>query len=315
MKLKKILVTILLGLMVCLCCQILYANPKTPKVVVSIAPFHAIVSGVMQGVAKPELIVKNAVCPHDYALRPSDVKLLQDANIIFWGGPSLESFLSKSLQTIQKSKSSTYKIIALDKTPGLLFLPLRSDTCCNAHQHSHEDEPHSKTRDMHFWLDPTNAQKIADHVATTLAENDPQHASIYFENAKKINHTLQKLDTDLKKQLQQVHNIPYIVLHDEFQYFEYRYHLHNIGAITINPETPPSAKRLRELQKMIQKNKVHCVFTEPKTSLKIPKMLISGTNARLGELDVLGKETSHGIQGYIDLLNNLSHAFTSCLKP
>ena len=56
------------------------------NVVTSIKPVHALVAGVMQGVGVPDLIVDGAGSPHNYALKPSQARLLQDADLIFWIG-------------------------------------------------------------------------------------------------------------------------------------------------------------------------------------------------------------------------------------
>ena len=65
------------------------ALTEAPKVVVDIAPVHSLVSMVMKGVGEPTLIIPANASPHDYALRPSAAKALQNADIIFWMGSSL----------------------------------------------------------------------------------------------------------------------------------------------------------------------------------------------------------------------------------
>ena len=55
------------------------------KVVVSIKPFHSLVSAVMQGVSEPILLLNGKNSPHSFSLRPSDADSLQNATIVFWG--------------------------------------------------------------------------------------------------------------------------------------------------------------------------------------------------------------------------------------
>ena len=70
------------------------------NVVASVKPLHSLVSSVMKGVGKPDLIVKGSASPHTYSLKPSQAKQLEDADLVFWMGHELESFLEKPLEAI-----------------------------------------------------------------------------------------------------------------------------------------------------------------------------------------------------------------------
>ncbi|NDB80277.1 zinc ABC transporter substrate-binding protein, partial [archaeon] len=61
------------------------------KVVASIKPIHSLVSYLMDGVGKPDLIVDGYASPHGFALKPSHAKMLQSADLIFWVGEDLEN--------------------------------------------------------------------------------------------------------------------------------------------------------------------------------------------------------------------------------
>ena len=71
----------------------LIASPvqAAPKVVATIAPVHSLVSGVMAGVAAPDLLLPGGASPHSYALKPSDARMLATADLIVAVGPTLES--------------------------------------------------------------------------------------------------------------------------------------------------------------------------------------------------------------------------------
>ena len=63
------------------------------NVVASVKPVHSLVSGVMDGVGKPALIVKGSASPHTYSLKPSQAQQIEEADFVFWMGHELESFL------------------------------------------------------------------------------------------------------------------------------------------------------------------------------------------------------------------------------
>ena len=58
----------------------------------------------MDGIAKPDLIVDGYASPHGFAMKPSHAKMLQNADLIFFGlvGEDLENFLEKPLKSIAK---------------------------------------------------------------------------------------------------------------------------------------------------------------------------------------------------------------------
>ena len=76
-----------------------FANAET-KVVVSIKPVHSLVSYVMDGVGKPSLLVDGSASPHTFQLKPSHATMLQEADVVFWIGEDLESFLEDPLDSI-----------------------------------------------------------------------------------------------------------------------------------------------------------------------------------------------------------------------
>ena len=89
-------------------------------VLTSIKPVHSLVSLVMKGVGNPQLIVPGAASPHGFSLKPSQAKLMEKADIIFWIGPNLETFLEKPLQVIS-NKATKIKLIETPKLEKLMF--------------------------------------------------------------------------------------------------------------------------------------------------------------------------------------------------
>ena len=115
------------------------------NVVTSVKPVHSLVSGVMEGVGKPDLIVKGAASPHTYSLKPSQAKQLEEADLVFWMGHELESFLEKPLKAI----SSKAKVIELIDSPGLKKLDMREGGAFDEHGHDEhgQDEHHDDEKE------------------------------------------------------------------------------------------------------------------------------------------------------------------------
>ena len=88
-----------------------------------------------------------------------------------------------------------------------------------------------------------------------------------------------------------------------------------MGSISINPEVPPSAKRLTELRRKIQSLSAVCVFAEPAFDRRLVDNLIEGTSARTGMLDAEGGSLDPGPDLYFTLMRKLASALKGCLAP
>ena len=116
------------------------------KVVASIKPIHSLASYLMDGVAKPDLIVDGYASPHGFAMKPSHAKMLQDADIVFWVGEDLENFLEKPLDSIA---AKAEKIEFMD-VKGLIKLKFRERNIFDDHDdHGHGDHDDHAKKDDH----------------------------------------------------------------------------------------------------------------------------------------------------------------------
>ena len=102
-----------------------------PKVTVDIAPVHSLVSSVMEGVGKPDLIMPAGASPHEYQLKPSNAKSLEDADVVFWIGEDLTPWLEKGLESLAKDASIT-SLLGVD---GIELLSFREGALFEAHDH------------------------------------------------------------------------------------------------------------------------------------------------------------------------------------
>ena len=152
------------------------ANAET-KVVASIKPIHSLASYLMDGVSKPGLIVDGYASPHGFSMKPSHAKMLQEADLIFWVGEDLESFLEKPLKSIAKKAEK----IELMEIKGLNKLKFRERNIFDGHDdHGHDDEhkedDHAKKEDDHGHDDE---HKEDDHAKK---ENDHGHDDEHKED-------------------------------------------------------------------------------------------------------------------------------------
>ena len=311
------------------------ANAET-KVVASIKPIHSLASYLMDGVSEPGLIVDGYASPHSFAMKPSHAKMLQEADLIFWVGEDLESFLEKPLKSIAKKAEK----IELMEIKGLNKLKFRERNIFDGHDdHGHDDEhkedDHAKKEDdhghddehkeddhdeheghahgeydPHIWLDPSNAKVILKGMAEHLIEKDQKNASVYKSNLKKALKDLDKLTKTVKSDLNK--DFKSIVFHDAYQYFEKRFDVNVLGAFTVNTDVMPGAEQLAEIREIIEHDKVSCVFSEPQFNPDIINAVAKDMNISTGVLDPLGATLDPGKNLYFNLIGNMSKSFKGC---
>lgn len=290
-----------------------------PVVVVTIKPVHALVAQVMEGIGTPMLLVDGQASPHSFALKPSDARALQGADVVVRVAASVEPFTARIAQSLPPSA----ELVTLAKAPGVKLLEMRRGTAFEAHDHAHDagkdhaHEHHGHNEagglDGHIWLDPSNAKAIVRHVAEVLTRKRPQLKDKLDANAAKALAEIDALDADLKGKLAQVKGKPFIVFHDAYQYFEAHYGLTAAGAITLNPEVKPSARRLTEIRQTLTQSGASCAFAEPQFSPKIIATVIEGTKAKAGTLDPLGSAIAAGPAHYAAMMRDLAGSMAGCL--
>jgi len=313
------------------------------NVVASVKPVHSLVSGVMEGAGKPDLIVKGSASPHTYSLKPSQAQQLEDADLVFWMGHELESFLEKPLEAIATSSN----VVELIDSNNLKKIEMREGGMFDAHAHDeheghddhdeqeghddhdeheghddhdeheghddHHDHGHGEF-DIHVWLDPENAKVLVNEIKLALIEKDPSNASTYEANSKKINLKLDQLIDEVSAKLESEKGKGYVVFHDAYQYFEERFGMSAVGSITVSPEVVPGANRIRELKEKIVDLNAYCVFSEPQFEPKLVSTVIEGTQANTGVLDPLGASIKDGPELYFTLIRNMANSLQDCLS-
>ena len=294
------------------------------KVVTSIKPLHSLASYLMDGVAKPDLIVDGYATPHGFSMKPSHAKMLQNADLIFWVGEDLENFLEKPLNSIAKKAEK----IELMDIKGLNVLSFRERNIFDEHDDHDDHEGHTKKKkddhddhddheghghgeyDPHIWLDPINAKVILKEMTEHLVENDSKNTSTYKSNLDKALKDIDKLTMNVMTELNQ--SVSSIVFHDAYQYFEKRFNVNILGAFTVNTDVMPGAEQLAQIREIIEHDKVSCVFSEPQFNPDIIKAVAKDMNIKTGVIDPLGATLDPGKDLYFDLIRNMSASFKGC---
>lgn len=154
---RPILFSILLNL--CLNFTMLSATAlAAPRVVTSIAPLQEVTATLMQGVTSPQSIITGNASAHHFALRPSHMHLLQQADLVIWIDRNFEAGFNRITETLPSS---------VDLLEILPTLGIDSD-------------------DGHVWYSPRLLQLLITIITTQLVEIDPQNQLLYRDNARQL---------------------------------------------------------------------------------------------------------------------------------
>jgi zinc transport system substrate-binding protein len=316
------------------------ALADVPNVAVDIAPVHSLVARVMQDVGAPDLIIRSGASPHDYRLRPSEAKALQDANLVIWMGKELTPWMEDAVKTLS-TEAAILTLLEKDETTLLEF---RESVLFEEHDHDdhsdkdhaetedqdhddhddHSDEDHAETEDQdhdehahgahdpHAWLSPKNAKIWLNLIAAQLSTADPDNASTYFVNAAAAVTEIDTLMADVSTMLDPIRGNSFIVFHDAYQYFETVFEFPASGAISLGDATDPSPARIARVQDRIQEQKIQCVLAEPQFKKGLVVTVLEGTDAKTSIIDPLGDALEPGPALYPQLIRNMAKTLVDC---
>ena len=317
-----------------------------PVVVASIKPIHSLVAGVMKGVGSPVLLVPGSSSPHSYVLKPSQAVMLERADLVFWIGEALETFLAKPISTI-----ATHAVSIELETSGVVRLAVREGATFERHVHDDDEDHHRhethkgahaedddddhhgheahkgahaedddddhhghESIDPHVWLDPENAKAFVQVIKDTLVRLDPTNAVSYQANFEAVTAELDALTEEVGAMLRPVAGKPFVVFHDAYLYFERRFGVTAVGAISVSPEAKPSAERIREIRSKVSELGAVCVFSEPQFETRLVSIVMEGEKAKSGVLDPLGAGLEPGPGFYSELIRGMAVSIRNCLS-
>ena len=292
------------------------AMQANAAVVASLKPIGFIASAIADGVTETQVLLPDGASEHDYSLRPSDAKRLQNADLVVWIGPEMEAFMDKTASAFPDAKKVTISAL-----PGVKPLLMKgADDDDHDHDHDHADaqkgdtDHHHGEYNMHLWLSPEIARLSAVAIHDKLVELMPQSRAKLDANLKDFEAQLAATDKQVGNELAPLKGKGYFVFHDAYGYYEKHYGMTSLGHFTVNPEIQPGAQRLHEIRTQLVEQKATCVFAEPQFRPAVVEAVARGTTVRMGTLDPLGTNIQLGKTSYMAFLSQLANQYASCLK-
>lgn len=274
-------------------------------IIASIKPIQLISYELTLGINEPDVLLAANTSPHDYALRPSDVRRINQADLIIWFGPDLEPFLDKILE-------GRDNVLTLSKIDGLPLREYQGDH--HDHDgHDHDGHDHG-SHDPHFWMGVDTASQVAKAISAKLIEIDPSQQAAYQANLAQFEARLRQQHNEIAAQLSKVKDQGYYVFHDAYGYFEEDYGLNQLGFFTVSPERKPGAKTLIAIRQALSKKEAKCVFSEPQYTPAVVESVTRNTDVNQGVLDPIGADIVVESGGYFNFMQQMADSFEQCLS-
>ncbi len=152
------------------------ARADVPQVAVDIAPVHSLVAQVMGDLGSPELVLPPGASPHGYALRPSEARALQGADLVVWVGPGLTPWLSSALGSLARDAA----VLEAMEAEGVTLLDMRESAVFPGHDHDHGDahaeaDAHDDHDHDHAEADTHDHDHDHDHAEADAHDDDHDH--------------------------------------------------------------------------------------------------------------------------------------------
>ncbi|MGL4891506.1 MAG: zinc ABC transporter substrate-binding protein ZnuA [Aeromonas veronii] len=289
------------------------------EVLTTIKPLGFIAAAITDGVSEPKVLLPTGASPHDFSLRPSDIRNINSAGLVVWVGPELEGFMAKPLANHPHA-------LALTQVEGMpLFNYATQDSHDShdhddhdhaAHEHGDHDEGHEGHHhegvDPHIWLGSTQAKVIAKAIASELGKLDPANQARYDGNLAAFDAKVDAKDKVIAGQMKAVNEKGYFVFHEAYGYWERHYGMSSKGHFTVSPERRPGAKTLVDIRKALEEKQASCIYAEPQFSPAVIESVARNTGAKVLLLDEVGEQVPLGPDGYPQFMQQLADAFAQC---
>lgn len=270
-----------------------YAEEKQPTVLVTIKPLHSLVSNLLEDIAQPELLIDGYQSPHTFTLRPSDAIKLEQADVVIWIGPTMETALRK----------------LIDKRKTLTTIELSREGHLHSTRHNHHEDLHT---DPHRWLNPVLAISDLKKIARAIAEQYPVHSLLLEQNYNRLKEKLTQLDNEIQAIFTNTKTISGLLYHDAWNYFLDRYGIETHGVINPGAHTQPGTRHLYELGQTIEKRHTRCLLIEPQFKPRYIDSLQDKYQLKTVVLDPLGSELPADSDSYFTIMRQITSAFAQC---
>ncbi|WP_399091280.1 metal ABC transporter substrate-binding protein [Streptomyces sp. BBFR2] len=220
-------------------------------------------------------LTKPGVEPHDLELSPQQTGQLGESDAIVY---------LKGLQPAVDEAVAQSGVKNIADASAMTSLEEHGNEV-DGHHHGHAAS--GSDADPHIWLDPVKYAEVAKGVNATLAKADPGHKADFQKNTDALVKKLDGLNADFTKGLKNRASDTFLTTHAAFGYLAERYGLTEEAINGLDPESEPSAHRIKALHTVAEKHHVSTVFFETLANPATAKALAGDLHLKTDVLDPL----------------------------
>ncbi|MCG8577690.1 MAG: zinc ABC transporter substrate-binding protein, partial [Flavobacteriales bacterium] len=224
--------------------------------------------------------------PHIYKPTPSDIELMDDADVIIANGLHLEGKMSDMLKQYGEEKPVIFVSDGLAK----------KDLIKSA---DFED-----SFDPHIWFDWKLWMEGMSYVTEELGNIDALSQSYFEDNYKDYESDVRQTHLDVEDYIQEIPEEKRVLItsHDAFSYFGRRYNVEVRGIQGISTLSEVGLKDISDMVDFVIEKEIRSIFVETSTSDKTAQSIVDGCKDKGYELkldgplysDALGEPDSEG---------------------
>ncbi|WP_417514327.1 zinc ABC transporter substrate-binding protein [Marinobacter sp.] len=310
------------------------------QILTSIKPLELLVRAIATDDMQTTTLVPPGSSPHNYSMAPSKRQALESADIIFWVGPEMETFLTRLLTGGEFAERS----VALMNS-GIKSSEQEDED--HAHhddhdehgEHSEHDEheeraahdthghdeheehathdthghDHGDGEDPHIWVDPQIAITMAESIRDALVQLDDVDQPALDRNLESFKAAVAQKEKQIRKQLEPLKDISLFAYHSAFTPFGEHYNLNVEGVLTLNPELSPGARHIAEVQDQLRSAHHPCLLTEPQFNRQWWHSVTEGLDVTFSTWDPLATDIAATKNGYEAFQQSIADAVLKCL--
>ena len=211
--------------------------------------------------------VKPGVDPHEFEPKPTDLKIVGEAQLILLSAKHMEGYVGKL------KESTGTKGALVEVGDGFASLKMKA-----------EDNPNKVVDDPHWWHSVANVQKATKIVRDELTKVSPADKQIFAGNAAKYLETLDELQQWTKSEVAKLprDKRKLVTSHDAFQYFAKENGFTIFAIEGISSADMPSSKKVGDIIAVIKAQGVKAIFPESIENPKVLTEITRETGAKAG---------------------------------
>jgi manganese/zinc/iron transport system substrate-binding protein len=245
---------------------------RTIAVVATIGMITDAVENVGGSRVDVEGLMGPGIDPHLYKASEGDLRRLERADVIFYGGLHLEAKMADVLERIGERRPTQAVTDAIP--PAALLRPAQF----------------KGQYDPHVWFDVTLWMKAVEQIRDRLTELDPESADLYQRNAAAYLAKLRALDDYVHEQALLVPEGRRVIItaHDAFNYFGEAYGFEVRGLQGISTAAEAGAGDVQALARFIADNRIPAIFVESSVSSRTIEAVREAVRSRGFEVEIGG---------------------------